>query len=127
MVSRYALRPFGGSWRDQRPERRAALLNRPLPHVVETYHPGELPERMEGIRLSESGVMMEAIKRSEDGQGYILRLSERDGKAVSVKVCLSAMKRELECELEAFEIKTLYIPDQAGLQVKNVLITEWEA
>lgn len=127
MVSRYALRPFGGSWRDQRPERRAALLNRPLPHVVETYHPGELPERMEGIRLSESGVMMEAIKRSEDGQGYILRLSERDGKAVAVKVCLSAMKREFEAGLEAFEIKTLYIPDQAGLPVKNVLITEWEA
>ena len=29
--------------------------------------------RMEGIRLSESGVMMEAIKRAEDDQGYILR------------------------------------------------------
>lgn len=71
--------------------------------------------------------MMEAIKRAEDDQGYILRLSERDGKAVSVKVCLSAMKREFEAELEAFEIKTLYIPDQAGLPVKNVLITEWEA
>lgn len=56
MVSRYALRPFGGSWRDQRPERRAALLNRPLPHVVETYHPANCPSAWRASASAKAGL-----------------------------------------------------------------------
>lgn len=122
---RLALVPYSGSWRDAGLDRRAAVLNQPLPRVVETYHKGTLEACYCGIRLSSQTVNVGAIKPAEDGQGWVVRLVEAVGMTQTVQVELLLLGRTLTVDLAPFQIKTLYLPQNDAAEVREIGITEF--
>ena len=120
----YALVPYAGDWCEAGLHRRAVLLHQPLPSVVETYHKGPLTPAFCGIRLASENIRLGTLKRAENNKGYILRFAEAGGKPCSTNVELPLLNRILPLSFSAYEIKTLYIPDENHLPVREVLLTE---
>lgn len=123
---KYVLSPYKGSWRDAGLHRRAAVLNQPLPYVVETYHEGPLGSEFSGIRVDNDCISMGAFKRAENGQGYILRMFEATGRMQRAKIELHLLNRTLDISFAPFEIKTLFVPDDPNEEIREVQITEIE-
>lgn len=122
---RYSLLPYGGDQSRQRLCDRAARLNQPLKHIVETYHDGPLPEVYSGMTVTNAGgVTLGALKRSADGTGTILRMAETAGEEAEVKIDCKALGRAFACRFTPFEIKTLFLPDNPGEDVREVKLTE---
>jgi len=123
-VFHYALVPHAGGWQTAGLNRRAALLNRPLPRVVETYHEGPLSGEYSGIRMDDSTIDVSVVKRAEDENGYVLRLAETCGKPQTATLEAAFAGRMMTVSLSPFQIKTLYLPDDAAQPVREVLLTE---
>ena len=123
---RYALVPHDGSWTKAGLARRGELFNRPLTSIVEAYHEGPLPARYEGLSVEPSNVSVGALKRAEDGGGWILRLNETVGAETDASVKAPMLGRDLKLHLAPLEIQSIFIPDDAGAPVREVLFTEWE-
>jgi len=123
-VFRYVLHPYAGGWQTARLNQRAALLNRPLPRVVETYHEGPLLGEYCGIRLDNSAVDVSVVKRAEDGSGYVIRLSETSGQPQQARLEVLFAQRSLDIKLSPFQLKTLYLPDDVSQPVHETLLTE---
>ena len=68
-------------------ERRARFLNFPPRAVVGTFHGGNLPEEMSCFEC-EGDVVVTAIKKSEDGDGAVLRFYEANGVDTDVRIRL---------------------------------------
>ena len=120
----YALVPFAGSWRDAALARRASLFNQPLTAVVETYHEGPLGSAYSGLSLDNPKILLSAIKRAENGRGWILRACETTGEAQHVRLAMPMFGRECTLDFGAFEIKTLFLPDDSALPIVHTLLTE---
>ena len=123
---RYALVPHDGSWTKAGLARRGELFNRPLTSIVETYHEGPLPARYEGLSVEPSNVSVGALKRAEDGGGWILRVNETVGAETDAAVKAPMLGRELKLHLAPLDVRSIFIPDDAGAPVREVLFTEWE-
>ena len=121
-----AVVPYSGSWKTANLNRRAALVNQPMVHVVETYHAGPLKGEYRGIRIDADNVDIGALKRAEDDHGYVLRLAETVGERVRTPIDAALFSRKWVLELGAFEIKTFYLPDDPAAEVREVLLTELE-
>ena len=86
------------------------------PRVIYDYvHEGELPPVYAGVKV-EGGGTLAVIKESEDGDGLILRLAERGGKAVRTKIALPADGKEVEIDLKPYEIKTVRLLPDGGMR-----------
>lgn len=120
---RLALASCPGDLLAEKLNRLASLLNRPLPSVVETYHPGSLPERYRGVTL-EGNAAATALKRAEDGGGWIVRLAGTGDQACRVSLSMPLLGRSLEIDMPALGIRTLYLPDDPGYPAREVLLTE---
>ena len=90
--------------------RRADLFSRPMPFVTETYHEGDLPSAYEGLRVEPENVSVSALKRAEDGGGWVLRAWETAGEACRARVFAPLFQRDIALAFSPFEIKTVYIP-----------------
>lgn len=121
----YAIVPYDGDWKAAGLPRRGEVFNRALPWVVETYHEGRLPASYEGLRVDAENVTVGALKRAEDGDGYIIRLNETAGRATRCVIDAPMFGRSIEVELGPVDIRTLFIPDDADAPVREVLFTEW--
>jgi len=121
---RYCIAPFAGAWQDAGLSRRAAVFCQTLPYVVETYHEGPLAPCCEGLKLEAENLEMGALKRAEDGKGWILRISETVGRAVETTIAAPLFGRTIPASFTPFELKTLYLPDDASAPVREVLLTE---
>ena len=119
------LRPYAASWQKQNLHRRAALLNQPLPFLPETYHKGTLPTCMSTLNIDKSQIALLSVKEAEDGQGTVLRLNEMTGQCAKACVQFTLLDRTLSLSFTPFEIKTLYIPQDASLPVRECLLTEY--
>jgi alpha-mannosidase len=121
---RWALLPHEGSWRDAGVVRAAHELNAPPFRVLETYHAGPLPCSAEGIRISSPAVVAAALKRAEDGGGFILRCHDSAGRGASATIELPLLGRTWTTTFGPFEIKTFRVPDDPRLAVKETGIVE---
>ncbi len=75
----YTIMPTGDGWEDV--IKAGKVLNKGLTHILDTWHEGTLPnDTFSGLTLTASNVMVSAVKRSEDGTGFVLRLYEVEGK-----------------------------------------------
>ena len=126
LTVKLALVPYSGDWSDAKLSRRAAVFNRPLPWVVETYHEGPLAGEYRGIDIDNDFVDIGAFKPAEDGDGYVLRLCETSGRAQRVKADVKLLNRTLELAFGPFEIKTLRLPADPALPAREIPITELE-
>lgn len=115
---RLLLIPHGAAWRGE-VARQAQLLNCPPVLSWEGTHPGRLP-RISGpaVRVSADGVIVMALKRSEDGGAWVLRAFETGGKGGETAFEIPALGRTWISEFHAGEIKTFLIPDNATAAVR---------
>ena len=95
-VFTYSLYPHQGTWREADTQKEAADLNQPLSAVN-----GGMPGESYGFAgVKGDSVVLETVKRSEDGNGIILRLYESRNKRMNAKVSLScAPVMVTECNL----------------------------
>ena len=126
MNVRFCLVPYKGEWQQAQLHQHAALLNQPLPFVVETYHRGKLPDELCSISISASSIQLGAFKEAEAGNGIILRLIESSGKQVKATVKLSLWGRAEELVFTPFEIKTLFVPFDPEQSCRSMPLTEIE-
>jgi len=80
-IFRYALYPHAGTWQQAMSMRRGWEFNYSLRATVVTHHPGVLGAEHGFVGLKDDGVVLTAVKRSEDGDGLIFRMFDWLGKA----------------------------------------------
>lgn len=120
---RYLMLPHAGFWQESTAPKEALVLNRPPVKIVETFHPGSLPQRIQGISISGEGVLLSCLKFAWDGDGLILRLYESLGKAEIVTVSLPLLEQNIPLEFGPFEVKTLRL--RPGQEAQECLMTEF--
>jgi alpha-mannosidase len=120
----YTLVPHSGSWKDGRLVQKANELNVPPLLMWETYHEGSLPQISEGIVISDAAIVATTFKRAEDGDGWIVRCYETLGQETESAFKLPALQREWSAAFRKCEIKTFFVPDDAGSAVKEVNFVE---
>ncbi len=92
-------------------DRCGRLLNMPPAVVQETHHDGDLPQEYSALSVDRENVGVSALKRSENGDGLILRLCETAGEATAAAVHFGAICTDLNLNFTAGEVKTLLISD----------------
>jgi hypothetical protein len=97
----------------------AGFFNAPPKVIVDSNHGGKLPPEASFVRLDSATATVSAIKSSEDGDGYIVRIAE--GFGISHTATLLWFGRSFDIDISAYEIKTLKITDKG---IEEVLITE---
>lgn len=97
----YSLYPHAGSWADAHTDERALDLNIPLLAVVTTAHTAT--EQIPSLSLENIGgkgdLIATALKRSEDGNGYILRFYEADGEDTRARIDFDEPMRVEETDI----------------------------
>lgn len=119
----YIIYPHAGSWQDAGTVRKAYELNvRPV-YINETYHKGELPQRLTGVDVSAENIIVSAFKKAEDGRGYILRCYETAGRSTEAGIALPFMGKKWSSRFGGCEIKTFRIlPGPGGAVAEDNLI-----
>lgn len=120
----YSLVPHDGGWRQAGLSRRGELFNMGLAYTAETYHEGDLPDVWSGMSAGEPGVSAGAVKRAEDGGGYIVRMAETLGRPAKTELSAPVFGRNIPLEFSALEIKTIFVPDDPDGQTREVPLTE---
>ena len=84
----YSLLPHSKDWRAARTEEEALGLNIPLEAMIASNHAGTVsPPTISVVNLDAKGdVILGALKHSEDGQGYVLRIYEAAGEDTHVRI-----------------------------------------
>ncbi|NLA57999.1 MAG: alpha-mannosidase [Firmicutes bacterium] len=119
----YRLVPHQGEWQEAEPARLALELNAPMLVLEESNHGGNLPTTYSGFAVDQPNILVSAIKRQEDGKGYILRAYEAHGKSTACTFKWH-QAREWETHFEPFEIKTFLVPDEESQEVIELDLLE---
>ena len=85
----------------------AKAFNNPPIVICEPNHAGDYPAENSFVSVKGNGVMLTALKKAEDGNGNIVRLSEIGG--VKQTAILQYFGKEYEIAVSPYEIKTLRI------------------
>jgi alpha-mannosidase len=96
------------------------------PVVAETWHRGPLGGSSSAVAVTPAQVSLAALKRAEDGGGWVLRLCEMAGRPTPAHVELTWLQRRWDGDLGAFEVTTLFVPDDPGDAVTEVAISEMD-
>ena len=101
-----------------------ALAFNTLPTVIlENHHEGKLPLIYKGIAVSADNIVVSALKKSEDGTGYVLRAYECAGVQTSAVIDCKDLAK-VETDFAPYEIKTFFICKDK--QAEEVLFTEYK-
>jgi alpha-mannosidase len=123
------VRIFGhdGNWQGAGVVASAAEQARQPLIIADTYHHGGLPPAGAFLTVEPAGLpVVRVVKRAESQDGLVLRLAEPEGRPVAVRIGGSLAGREISVELRPHELKTLLVPDDPALPVRQVAITEFE-
>ncbi len=89
-----------------------AFLYPPLAHRILSQPPvASQPLICDPFAWEEDNIAFSAFKRAEDGNGYILRLYEAAGKAVSACIRLNGFQTAVLCRLDETQIAPLEMQD----------------
>jgi alpha-mannosidase len=87
----YGLAGHGGDWRHGQTDWQGQRLNEPLIAFTTTRHGGDLGKEFSLVRIGNPRVRLLALKKAEQGDEWILRLVELDGRPQSsVQVSFAA-------------------------------------
>ncbi|MBR3692203.1 MAG: alpha-mannosidase [Clostridia bacterium] len=116
----YVLRPYAGTFADNRVVEKGWELNAPAVSVNETYHKGSLPLEMSGIEISGEGLVLSALKSAEDGRGIILRAYESRGRHCDARIRLPLFGADIRRVFRPYEVCTFRIAEGAVTEVDFV-------
>lgn len=105
--------------------REARVFNTPLVNIIENNHDGYLPDSFAGVQCDCDNVTVSAIKFSEDGEGFVVRVYETDGRNTSFTLSGALLQAPLKADINGFGVNTYYIAN-GGKAWKEVLLTEYE-
>lgn len=128
----YSLYPHAGTWRAADTVRQAYELNNPALAVRKQKKGGCLPAEYAFVASSGENVIIEAVKRAEDGSGLVIRVYEDHNRrteaeltfaepVISAKECdmlervtgeVQAEGRSIRFRIKPYEIKTFLIKFQ---------------
>jgi alpha-mannosidase len=118
----YSLLPHAGNWRHAQVDRRAYELNVPvlsqtLASVKRAASPS-LPNKWSLLTFDTPGLIVEALKQAEDGDGLILRTFDNHGNHVKSKMTFArSLGRAAETNLLEREARFLEIEEENSLEV----------
>lgn len=93
----YSILPHEGSWEEGQTHKQAYMLNVPL-YSVSGGNVGNRKQSL--IDVSADNVILETVKKAEDGQGIIIRMYEYENRRSDVTVSLDGSVKEVcECNL----------------------------
>ena len=101
----YSLFPHLDSWQDAGTVREAYLLNNPLQAYVSSGEKSALPRRHSLVEHNHRNIMIESIKKAEEGDDTIIRLYEFENRKTDVqlhlpekagRICLCNLMEEKE-------------------------------
>jgi len=103
------------------------VLNKGLTNILDTWHEGSLPnDSLSGLNISAPNVIVSAVKRSEDGNGTILRVYETNGIATKFTATGQILPCALNAQIEAYSVQTWFCEDGTS-NWKQVLFTEYSS
>ena len=109
----YSLYPHAGGWREGKTLQQAYELNLPLHGVIESAHKGDLPPQYSFVRTDAENVIVETLKKAEEGDELILRVWEAYGQRGEVSLSFSnKLKKVVECDLMEREIEAIKPKEQ---------------
>jgi alpha-mannosidase len=89
-VLKYSLYPHRSSWQNAGVVQRGQELNNPLISMLETSHSGDLPATFAFVTVEPENVILSVLKKAEDGEHWIARCYETEGKATTARVTLAS-------------------------------------
>ncbi|MDD4189899.1 MAG: glycoside hydrolase family 38 C-terminal domain-containing protein [Mangrovibacterium sp.] len=120
---RLLLVPHRGTWKENKIPRIAEEFSaRPL-MIYQGIHGGAMPKSGSFLTVDEPGVIVTAVKRSEDGDDVIVRCAETNGMQTPATVDLGFNGNRWKGSFNPFEIKTLRISGKSG-DVREVDLLE---
>ncbi len=125
----YSLYTHPGKWNKAHTVQRGYELNTPMVVTVTDSHDGEFPKEYSFFTVSNSGVILDTVKKAEDDDSIVLRLYEAHGipEEVSIRIFRKPVKvwetnlmeenpvvvpfsgKTIKLRFKKFEIKTLKI------------------
>lgn len=96
----YTLYPHAGNFKEAKVDQMAYRINCPVYSVLQKPHEGNLPEKISFLSIDQSNIFLDTIKKSEDGNEYIIRLYENHNQLT--KVCCTSYQNITsiaECDL----------------------------
>ncbi|MDR6880790.1 glycoside hydrolase family 38 C-terminal domain-containing protein [Bacillus sp. 3255] len=121
---KYTMVPHEGTWQEASIVKKAYELNVPPITIIETYHHGSLPQKMDGIHISNDGIIATVFKKAEDGNGYVLRCYESSGFKTDTTIEIPFLNRRWTATFGKCEILTFMIPDDATQPVRELNLLE---
>lgn len=118
------LHPHVGRGAAELMEPRAAEHHRPPQVIAETYHTGELAGRGSFLTVDPPRPLVRVVKRAEGARGVVMRLVETSGSPLTVTLSGGILGRPVVTSLDAYEVRTLFVPDDVGAPARVVPITE---
>lgn len=103
----------------------ASVLNCKPISIYENNHKGFLSDEFKGICVDCENVQVSAVKRSEDDDGFVIRIYETDGKSAKVNISGEILPAPLTVEINPYQINTYRIKDGEKLW-HEVLMTEFD-
>lgn len=88
----------------------------PPDRILGTYHTGPLSENDEGISVS-GGLIVDAVKKSEDGTGWIVRAREAKGEAAEARIEVKKLGRVIEAAFAPWQVRTFLLTDSEIIDV----------
>lgn len=85
---RYLIYPHRGRWDAAEVYREAERLTVPMEMAQVGRHSGDLPKRQSFLRIEPANVILSALKRSEDGAAWVVRLFNPTNKPLTAKLTL---------------------------------------
>lgn len=108
----YSLYPHSGDWKDANTMHMAYRLNCPMHAVQEGAHEGTLPSHMSTVSVNRKNIIIDTVKKSENGHELIVRLYECHNRRTAAS--LSFFKKigyACETDLEEKEIGVIETGD----------------
>lgn len=89
--------------------------------ITETFHSGKLPQIFSGCTIDKDNIIISAIKRSENDDGYIIRCYECAGRDTQCRICISQFNLDQVFSFRHNEIKTIMIGDAGEIKEVDML------
>ena len=116
----YSLYPHKNTWQTGKTSQKARELNCPLVPFKVKAHAGHLTDRLSFISSNSENISVEALKKAQNGKGYILRVAETNQSRAMVNLKFAfPIAKVVECNLmEEDETEIPVINDSFSFRLK---------